>query len=175
MVYNSTLHYNYKRNWNGWWSCYSNSYCNTRHINTTNYNNESIIFSLFLFFQLLNYYFFQFHYFFCLVECVVASDICFHPSLMSFELPRYGLPPRVTRVDDRCSFWIRQTILLLSFFSLSFISPHLDFHVKYSWKIKMGFQTSSFFFYQIWLSFFWLLFLPIIFFSINFILQYLVC
>jgi hypothetical protein len=39
----------------------------------------------------------------------------------------------------------------------------------------MGFQTSSFFFYQIWLSFFWLLFLPIIFFSINFILQYLVC
>jgi len=95
------------------------------------------------------------------VECVVASDICFHPSLMSFEFPRYGLPPR----------WRQMPVLNPTnhssslFFPLSFLSSHLDFHVKYSWKIKMGFQTSSSsFFYQIWLSFFWLLFLPIIFF-----------
>jgi hypothetical protein len=98
------------------------------------------------------------------VECVAASDICFHPSLMSFEFPRYGLPPRVTHVDDRCSFWIRQTILLLSFFLFLF-SPLTSISMSSTLeRSKWAFKLLFFFFYQIWLSFFWLLFLPIIFF-----------
>ena len=110
------------------------------------------------------------------VECVAASDICFHPSLMSFEFPLYGLPPRVTHVDDRCSFWIRQTILLLSFFLFLF-SPLTSISMsstlersKWAFKlflllffIKFGYHSfyccfyRSFFFYQFHPSIFGLL------------------
>jgi len=78
------------------------------------------------------------------VECVAASDICFHPSLMSFELPRCGLPPSVTHVDDKCSFWIRQTILLL-FFPSFFSLPSPWFPCQVLLKDQNG--LSNFFFF----------------------------
>jgi hypothetical protein len=99
------------------------------------------------------------------VECVAASDICFHPSLMSFEFPRYGLPPRVTHVDDRCPFWIRQTILLLSFFLFLFspltsisMSSTLErskwaFKLLFFFFIKFGYHSFDCCFYR---SFFFL-------------------